>query len=149
MLLAPKEMAGKIRRVINGFLFLEKRSVFRRGTLRLYPSEIHLLQIIYEEPVLNAGQMAQRLGLTTGAVSQTLARLEKKGVLQRRKDPALKNRLTATFTNSGKTAILGFEKEQALAREAFSDYLAGLSVRDRKAIDQFLTHLETFLNRLT
>ncbi len=141
-------MAGKIRRVINGFLFLEKRSVFRRGDLRLYPSEIHLMQVIRENPDLNAGQMAQRLGLTNGAVSQTLARLEKKGVLQRRKDPSLKNRLTAVFTPSGNRAIQGFEKKQAPAGETFSAYLAGLSDRERKTVDEFLSRLEMFLNRL-
>lgn len=140
----PKEMAGKIRRVINGFIFLEKRTVFRQGKLRLYPSEIHLMQVIHEEPELNAGEMARRLGLTNGAVSQTLARLEKKGVLRKSKDPALKNKLTATFTKSGMAAIQGFSKEQASAIEAFSAYLTGLSGREREVIDGFLSHMEAF-----
>lgn len=144
----PKEMAGKIRRVINRFIFLEKRTIFRQGELRLYPSEIHLMQAIHEEPELNAGEMAQRLGLSNGAVSQTLARLEKKGVLRKSKDPALKNKLTATFTRSGKAAIRGFTEEQAAAIEMFSAYLAGLSGRERKIVDGFLSHLEAFSKRL-
>jgi DNA-binding MarR family transcriptional regulator len=116
--------------------------------LRLHPSEIHLMQVIAEQPDLNAGEMAQRLGVSNGAVSQTLARLERKGVIQKEKDPSLKNRVTAAFTDTGKKAIKGFEEEQASSVEAFSKYLAGLSERDRKVIGSFLSNVEELLKGL-
>ena len=83
----PRKLAGQIRRVTNRLIFLEKRSVFRHEGLRLHPSEIHLMQVIAEHPDLNAGEMAQKLGVSNGAVSQTLARLERKGVIKKAKDP--------------------------------------------------------------
>jgi len=145
---SPKKVAGQVRRVINRLIFLEKRSVFKHGILRLYPSEIHLMQVLKETPDLNAGKMAQRLGISNGAVSQTLARLERKKLIIKTKDPALKNELTVTFTKSGKAAIQGFEKEQAPAIDAFSGYLSGLSDNDINVIESFLSHMEDLLKRL-
>jgi DNA-binding MarR family transcriptional regulator len=144
----PTKLAGQIRRVTNRLIFLEKRSVFRHEGLRLHPSEIHLMQVIAEQPDLNAGEMAQKLGVSNGAVSQTLARLERKGVIKKAKDPSLKNRVSATFTASGKEAIQRFEENQASSVEAFSNYLAGLSERERQVIGSFLSSVDEFLNGL-
>lgn len=145
---STKNVAGQVRRVINRLIFLEKRSVFQQGPLRLYPSEIHLMQIINETPELNAGRIAQRLGITNGAVSQTLARLERKKMINKTKDPALKNELTVTFTASGKAAIQAFEKEQAAASHSFASYLSGLSTNDRIVIEGFLSQMEELLKKL-
>src|SRR5208283_1992850 len=101
----PKNLSEQIRRVINRLIFLEKRTVLRHGGLKLHPSEIHLMQVISEYPDLSAGEMAQKLGISNGAVSQTLARLERKGVITKFKDPTLKNRMSAAFTASGKDAM--------------------------------------------
>ncbi len=144
----PTELAGRIRRVANSLIFLEKRSVFQHEGLRLHPSEIHLMQVIKECPDLNASEMAQRLGVTNGAVSQTLARLERKGVIKKAKDPSLKNRVTATFTDTGRTAIQSFEGQRASSVELFSTYLAGLSETEREVIGGFLSRVEQFLEGL-
>ena len=144
----PRKLAGQIRRVVNRLIFLEKRSVLQHERLRLHPSEIHLMQVIKERPDLNASEMAQRLGVSNGAVSQTLARLERKGVIKKAKDPSLKNRVTATFTESGRTAIRSFEEKQASSVESFSTYLAGLSEREKEVIGGFLSRVEGFLEGL-
>lgn len=144
----PRKLAGRIRRVVNRLIFLEKRSVFQHEGLRLHPSEIHLMQVIKERPDLNASEMAQRLGVSNGAVSQTLARLERKGIIKKAKDPSLKNRVTATFTESGRTAIRSFEAKQASSVESFSTYLAGLSEREKEVIGGFLSRVEEFLEGL-
>jgi DNA-binding MarR family transcriptional regulator len=144
----PKKAAGQLRRVVNQLLFLEKRSVFQHKRLPLYPSEIHLMQVINQNPDLNAGKMAQKLGISNGAVSQTLTRLERKGIILKTKDPALKNELTVTFTESGQAAIQGFEKQQAPALTFLNNYFKNLSASDQKAIENFLAHLEEFLKKL-
>ena len=143
-----QKMAGQIRRVINRTMLLEKRSVFRHEALRLYPSEIHLMQVINEASDQSAGEMAKALGISNGAISQTLKRLERKGVIRKTKDPSLKNKLTATFTESGKAAIQEFEQEQKTTLKAFSNYLAVLSDNEREIIDGFLFQMESFLKSL-
>jgi DNA-binding MarR family transcriptional regulator len=143
-----KYIAGSIRRVLNQAMILEKKSLLRHRGLRLYPSEIHLMQVIQEGPELSAGEMARKLGISNGAVSQTLARLENKRVIQKTKDPTLKNKVTALLTDTGKDALQGFETGQEAALKQFSSYLAELSNRDRKTVEQFLVRLEVFLNEL-
>lgn len=120
----------------------------RLETLRLYPSEIHLLQVINEGTDLSAGEMARKLGISNGAVSQTLNRLEKKGVIKKAKEPALKNRLSASLTELGQAAIRQFEQGQEDTMKDFSTYLAGLSEREREVVEGFLSHLEVFLKKL-
>jgi len=144
----PRHLADRIRRVINRLIFLEKRSVFQLGGLRLHPSEIHLMQVISEEPDRSAGEMARILGVSNGAVSQTLARLERKGVITKVKDSSLKNRVTAIFTTTGRMAIERFEEARAASVKSFATYLAGLSDAERKAIEGFLSHMEGFLEEL-
>jgi DNA-binding MarR family transcriptional regulator len=143
-----RKLAGRIRRVVNRLIFLEKRSVFQHEALRLHPSEIHLMQAIKEYPDLNAGEMAKKLGVSNGAVSQTMSRLERKGVITKDKDPSLKNRVTATFTEFGRAAIQRFEEQQASSVESFSAYLAGLSQAEKEVIGGFLSRAEEFLERL-
>jgi DNA-binding MarR family transcriptional regulator len=133
----PIKLAGQIRRVTNRLIFLEKRSVFRHEGLRLHPSEIHLMQVIAEHPDLNAGQMAQKLGVSNGAVSQTLARLERKGVIKKAKDPSLKNRVSAAFTASGRQAIQRFERNRPHLWSLSP--LSGRTLRTRKGSDRELS----------
>ena len=142
------KIADLIRRVINRSMLLEKRSIVKHDDLRLYPSEIHLLQVIKEGDDLSAGEMARKLGISNGAVSQTLKRLEKKGVIKKTKDPALKNKVTATLTGFGQTAIGKFEERQEVTKKGFHGYLTGLSEGERKVIEGFLNHLDEFLRRL-
>ena len=134
--------------MINRLVFLEKRSVLQMGTLRLHPSEIHLMEVIREDPDLNASEMAQRLGVSNGAVSQTLTRLQKKGVIEKVRDASLKNRVTATFTESGRQAIELFEHERASSSQAFATYLNNLSDQERAVINGLLQHMEEFLDEL-
>jgi len=144
----PNALTERLRRVINRLIFLEKRSVVQLGGLRLHPSEIHLMQVIREHPDLNAGEMAQRLGVTNGAVSQTLSRLVRKRVIVKSKEPTRKNRVTALCTPSGTAAIQRFEEERATSLHSFATYLGGLSETDRGVIEGFLSHMEEFLAEL-
>ena len=143
----PK-LTGQIRRVINRSIFIEKRSVAELEHLRLFPSEIHLLQIIREGGDLSAGEMARRLGISNGAVSQTLKRLERKGVIRKNKIPALKNKLTVAVTSTGTDALRDFEKKQDKTMKAFSGYLTGLTEKEKMIIQEFLGRMEEFLQEL-
>ncbi len=141
-------LAGALQRVINKLIFLEKRIIFQHGGVKLHPSEIHLMQLIQAEKRINATQMARQLGITKGAVSQTLTRLGKKGVLQKSKDPQQKNELTASFTHLGQEAIAAFENQQARRTALFADYMGQMPTQDRQAVAGFLDQMERFLAEL-
>ena len=144
----PQQISELLNRVVNQIIFLEKRSVFEHGDLKLYPSEIHLMQLIYAKQATNATGMARRLGVSKGAISQTLSRLEKKGIITKSKDPANKNELTAMFTPKGLKAMQGFEEVRSSLRKPYAKYLTGLSTQEGKVIIEFLEQSQRMLSRL-
>ena len=77
----------QIIQVINKTIFKEKKKIFKFKGVSLYPSEVHLMLMIKNDIDTNATKIAKQLGVTKGAVSQTLSRLEKKDILLKTKDP--------------------------------------------------------------
>jgi DNA-binding MarR family transcriptional regulator len=140
--------AERISRIINKLIFLEKKSIVEIDGVRLFPSEIHLLLVIAENRSINAITMAKKLGISKGAVSQTLARLENKGIVVKQKDPAYKNELTAHFTPLGERALGQHRTRQAALLAEYDTYLETIPEEDKQAIQKFLLHVETFIDRL-
>lgn len=125
---------------INKILFMGKRNIFEFRGLKLYPSEIHLILVMNEAPT-NASQMAQRLNVTKGAVSQTISRLVKKEILVKTKDPYLKNELTLTFTPLGKEV---FHEYRQISRTVEGQFLAKISRFDPgelEIVERFLDEI--------
>lgn len=134
------KIARKLNDFINQIIFLEKKNVFRFRGLKLYPSEIHLILVMSEAPT-NATQMAGMLGVTKGAVSQTITRLEKKGILKKEKDPYLKNELTLSFTPLGKEVFDRYTEMSRTMDQAFREKISRFSHDELGVIDRFLDHL--------
>ncbi|MFC1823945.1 MarR family winged helix-turn-helix transcriptional regulator [Thermodesulfobacteriota bacterium] len=143
-----KILADQILRLSNKLIFLEKKSILKRGDVKLYPSEIHLINVIEEAQDINASKMAIRLGVTKGAVSQTLARLEKKGVLYKVKDPQNKNELTVHFTPLGKEILRHHRKARASLEKQYAKYFSDISQEEKKVITTFLSKLEKFFDHI-
>ena len=138
----------QIVHVINKTIFKEKKKIFNfRGTA-LYPSEVHLLLVIKNDIDTNATAIAKQLGLTKGAVSQTLVRLEKKGIILKTKDPYNKNELTLSLTKFGEKAYELCQSRQAAFIEAHEGYLAALGPQEKEVILNFLLHMEQAIDDL-
>jgi DNA-binding MarR family transcriptional regulator len=144
-----KALAGQILRFSNKLIFLEKKSIIEHGDLKLYPSEIHLMNIIDTEKDMNASEMANKLGVTKGAVSQTLSRLDEKGIISKTKDTLNKNRLEVRFTSLGKEIFKKHLKIRASIQEKFAEYLDTLSDKERNIISNFLTNMDGFFKHVS
>jgi len=137
-----EKVIGQLQRVINKILFLKKKSLFLFQGVELYPSEVHLMLLIKEESATNATKMAAQLGVTKGAVSQTLSRLEKKGVLNKTKDAYNKNELTLTFTAFGTEALEFYSARSADLSKRHDRYLEDFTHDEKKTIQRFLIEVE-------
>ena len=138
----------QITKVINKTIFKEKKKIFKFKGVSLYPSEVHLMLVIKNDIDTNATEIAKQLGLTKGAVSQTLSRLKKKGIILKTKDPYNKNELTLSLTDFGKKAYELCQASQALFIEAHEGYLAKLNSREKEVILNFLLHMEKAVDDL-
>jgi DNA-binding MarR family transcriptional regulator len=71
--------------------------------LEISPADLHCLNVIQnarglDPGGLTAGQLAREVGVTTGAVTGTLDRLESAGYAERRVDPRDRRRIRLTVT---------------------------------------------------
>lgn len=141
-------LATQMLWIIKRLTFLEKNSVFPYRDLKLYPSEIHLMLLIDDVQASNATEMAEKLGVTKGAISQTLSRLVRKGVLEKTKDPYNKNELTATFTPLGQEVLEQYQELRASLRHQYVHYFSTLSESEREVIGRFLSQVEAILDSM-
>lgn len=148
MTIKHKQLIGKIFDFINQILFIEKKTIFQEEGIKLFPSEIHLILFIHKEEDTNATRMAGRLGITKGAVSQNLSRLEKKGILSKIKDPYNKNELTIEFTAFGKKVLDHYLSMTAELHRQYDEYLSTLSENERDVISGFLTQAHKIMDKL-
>jgi DNA-binding MarR family transcriptional regulator len=146
--MANQDLTEKLQTILNQLLFLERKNLLQSGAITLYPSEIHLLLVISRDQSSNATKMAEKLGVTKGAVSQTLTRLEKKGILIKNKDPYNKNELTVSLTPAGQKAYDQFETMRVALSNRFESCFANFSVSEREVIYRFLLILESVLDKI-
>lgn len=143
-----QQIHDQIGHVVNKILFKEKRRIIRFKEISLYPSEVHLILEIVQNRDTNATRIAEALGLTKGAVSQTLTRLEKKGILTKTKDPYNKNELTLSLTPMGQEACaLCLEIRDSFAR-AQEDFISTLDPVEKTAVLKFLKHMDRVMETL-
>lgn len=95
---------------------------------------------------LTAGEIAQRTGLTSGAVTRLIDRLEQRGSVRRRPDPDDRRRVRVEMTHSAqKTCELFYGPIQ---REGTA-LLEGLGERELEAVLRYLNASQALLQRHT
>jgi DNA-binding MarR family transcriptional regulator len=144
-----EKINAQIMQVINKTIFTEKKKIFKFEEITLYPSEVHLLLMIKNEIDTNATEIARQLGLTKGAISQTLSRLEKKGIILKTKDPYNKNELTLSLTRFGKKAYTFCQSSQTSFIKSHEGYLAKLNTKEKEVIFRYLQHMEKTIDDLS
>lgn len=110
----------------------------------LYMREMHFLMAVGPGQSPTMSEMAKRLEVTHGAVSQIAARLEKKGLIRREKDPSDRRQTVVVLTESGQALYerhLEYDKKQY---QVIGRQLAEFS--DEQL--EFLTRYETLLCEL-
>jgi DNA-binding MarR family transcriptional regulator len=137
-----------VQRVGSKFIALEKGFVFLYGETKLYASEIHLMKAVDYNPNVNASGLARLLGVTKGAVSQTVSRLVQKGVIVKERDWSHNNELKISLTSCGKGALTAFHTQNGSQWKDFIKYLDGLPNGEYQIIIGFLAKMEAFLDSL-
>jgi DNA-binding MarR family transcriptional regulator len=114
----------------------------------LTSAEIHLIEIVGDhDESSSVTDLSKLLGVTKGAISQNLKRLEKKGLTTKEADPRNTSRAIVKLTSKGKTAYYAHRHWHETMDGGFKSYFTNL---DQSRIDfliEFLEKLETFLKR--
>ena len=145
-----RNISNQLFRLISKIIFLEKKNIFEYANIKLFPSEIHLLMLLStdDKQSTSATNIANKFGISKSAISQTISRLIKKGVITKEKDTYNKNELIISLTSFGEKAFAQYKEKQTLNRMNFNYYLNSISEYDRGVLNDFLYELEDMLDRL-
>ncbi len=99
---ASREIMELFIKVVNKYNSLEKIPVKYGLTQNLFHSERHMIDNIGDNPGVNVTDFAAKVGVTKGAISQILKKLEEKGVATRYKKSTNDKEVFLELTKKGK-----------------------------------------------
>lgn len=133
-------------RIVYKLFELEKKERYYGTDQPLHEAEIHMIKCIEENEGIHVTGLADRLGVTKGAVSQIIAKLTQKGMIIKDTDPKNLSRLLISLTDKGKIAYENHERVHEKYEELFNDLLKGESEENRKFLKRFFDSLEKRLD---
>jgi DNA-binding MarR family transcriptional regulator len=141
------EIFAVVVAIIDRIAFSARNRVHVVEGEKLYSSEVHLLLHIgeSEDHRRNVTRIGETFGITKGAVSQTLSRLVRKGLVTKETDNTSKNELTVHLTDKGwraYRACLAIKQEFAAAHAHLLD---GTTDDEKEALLAYLTRLRDHL----
>jgi len=93
-------------RMVSEYNALEKIPMKLCSQYDLYHSERHMLDKIGDNPGMNVTDFAKALGVTKGAVSQVVRKLESKGIVRRYKGRTNEKEVLLELTDAGQDIYL-------------------------------------------
>ena len=128
-------------RILEKFRRLENTPKnFGTGDL-LTRSEIHFLAGVYDNPLLSVTDLADKIGVTKGAVSQMTAKLHTKGYVRKLHGVEDRKEVLLALTDKGKTAA---DNHNEFHRSIFELYCSDLSQTEVDVFVNVLKRIEKF-----
>lgn len=107
--------------------------------------QLHLLKNIPEEPALSQNQLCELAQKSAANVTRILDRLERKGCIKRKKNPADRRATLLFLTNQGKELMA----EVSTVLQAFSETLTtGLSTQEQETFIRLLHRIQDNLTEV-
>jgi DNA-binding MarR family transcriptional regulator len=138
----------KFARIVGLYEKLERTPrAFGTGEL-LTSSEIHLIETIGDQnEQLSVTDLANFIGITKGAVSQMLKKLEYKLLTKKYEDSENLSRSIVKLTSKGKAAYFAHKHWHETMDGGYENYYRGLDEDKVLFLLDFLTKVEDFLQR--
>lgn len=119
---ADEVVAKLYRLLMRAHEFDARPREFGTGAV-LSRAEIHTVQAVGHAGETNMTELARALGVTKGAVSQMVARLAEKGLVEKRTNPRSAREVMLVLTPLGR---LGYETHEAFHTEMADSFKAAL-----------------------
>jgi DNA-binding MarR family transcriptional regulator len=141
---APQEMTDlllTLDRVVSRLAAIQQTPRMYGTTVRLYSTEIHTIQAIGKMPRANVTRLAKHMGVTKGAISQTIAKLVGKGLVHKERAPGDLREVCLELTELGRVAHRNHEAFDRQILSAFRAY-CGSDMDEKTKL--YLTVLQDF-----
>lgn len=127
--------------VIYKFNENDKQTRYYGTDTLLFSSEIHMIRAIKEEEGIHITGLANKLGVTKGAVSQIVNKLNKKGFIKKETDLYNQSKLIIKLTPKGEIADANHVKLHKNFDTLINDIL-------KDASNEEIAFLKNFLNKV-
>ncbi len=129
-------------RIVSKISEFDKKTRYYGTDKPLYEAEIHMIKSIKENEGIHVTGLADMLGVTKGAVSQTIMKLDHKGMIIKDTDPRNQSRLVLRLTSKGNIAYMHHEKLHQKYEELFNALLENATEENKMFLKGFLNSLE-------
>ena len=136
------EVLASFYRAVNKFLEKQKKPRHYGLKILLYPAEIDAIKWIGENREISVTRLADLSGVTKGAISQTLARLQQKKILKKTVDPVNKSRIVLKLTTVGHRVFKAYRQKQQRQDKELTRFLASLKSEDIRILKDFFALVE-------
>ena len=113
----------------------------------LFDAEVHIVQAVKEHEGIHVTALADMLNVTKGAVSQTLMKLQKKGMVVKEPDSQNQSRLCLKLTPKGEVAYTNHEALHRNFDDALKSILQDETEDHKQFLIKFLTELDSELEK--
>ena len=120
---------------------------FDTGT-QLYRAEIHTIQAVGENPGINVTALAEHMGVTKGAASQTISKVVKKGLVRKKGAVDNERETLLELTDLGLTAYRAHERFHMDMFDKVHGYFGDRLPERIAMFISVLTDLNNFLDTL-
>jgi len=146
-----EEILQKLEKVIAMMESMHTPSLSFGTGILMHTKEIHTVQAIGRHPGINVTRLAEYTGVTKGAVSQTLNKLVRKGLVRKTHPPGNVKEVVLELTNLGQIGFQNHEKFHMdtldIAREYYGDQLKSKLERINLVVDDIHKMLNEYEKR--
>jgi DNA-binding MarR family transcriptional regulator len=136
-----EEAANRFNRVIGKFKIAGRVPKDHGTGELLYNSEIHTIVAISENQGINISELAKKLGVTKGTISQLVTKLEGRGYLRKVKGAYNQKEVLLEVTKKGLKAKVGHDR---FHDELNRSFLKGITKEQFISFNEVLKNIEAF-----
>jgi DNA-binding MarR family transcriptional regulator len=137
-----EEFTDLMTRLLNNAALIEREPVDTGDGVLLHTSEIHVIDMAGRFPDDSMTALALRLGITKGALSQTVKKLEEKEYVERVSPKGNNKTMYIRLTGTGMRAFSWHRAYHAAVNKRIARQVAGLGQKERDAIRNVLFGIE-------
>ncbi len=134
------------KRLINA-LATGKKTPYKYGNVILFRAEVHILEIIGKNLGVTASYIVNEMGVTKGAISQIIAKLQKKGLLRKSFRGSNLKSQELSITEKGKDVLRFHDEHEKKLINKIKPELDKLSTKDLERIIAIINAVADFVKR--
>jgi DNA-binding MarR family transcriptional regulator len=140
------DMAQRFTKVNNKLNRLEKKAVDFGTGEKLFASELHTIQAIGRKQGNTVTALCNRFGVTKGAVSQIISKLEKKNYVLKQRSKNDGKEINVSLTEKGRRVFESHEKLHEKMDRELLRFMKTMSEDQLNAFLKMLAHIEKYVD---